>query len=77
MNINEVWNALDAGEDVYWIHEGYKVFIEPAREGCEYQAKHHTNRGGKILSIRFATTYWGSLMDEREMGNLFTKGTRK
>ncbi len=73
-NITEVWNALDNGITINWSNDGYKVYIENAIVDNEYQAKHFTNRNGKVLSIRFIENYFGSLIDESELNKLYVKG---
>ena len=71
--IKQVWNALDKGKEIFWIHDGYKVFIEPFHEG-NYE---YTKRGNKVLAVRFIENYFGSLLEESELPKLFTVKKRK
>lgn len=74
--IKSVWSDLEKGVTIYWSHEGYKVYIEPQNQGCEYQANHFTNKNKKVLSIRCIENYFGGLITEPEIKSLFSKGPK-
>ena len=71
--ISKLWAALDAGETVYWSNTSYKIYISDAIPGNAFQESHFTYRNGKVLSARCISNYFGSLLNESDMGSLFTK----
>lgn len=73
MNIEQVWSELDKGNDVFWGHDGYKVYVSHVLNGSEYQLKHFSRRGTQILSVRCIANYFGSIMDESDLSKLFIK----
>lgn len=73
-HISQVWQDLQLGKTIYWHHEGYKVYIEPAILGNKFQETHFTNLNGKVLSVRFSENYFGSIMNLSDLNNLFSKG---
>ena len=72
--IEHVWSAIDQGRTVYWTNTSYKIYIEEIynERVSEYQKSHHTHRDGKCLSVRCISNYFGSLLSESEIKNLFT-----
>jgi hypothetical protein len=72
-NIEQVWEALDNGITVNWVHDGYKVYIEDIYPDNEFQKAHFTRRGNKVLSIRCIENYFGGLICESELGKLFSE----
>ena len=69
-NIQEVWSDLDQGTEIFWTHEGYKVYQTPS-----YDKNHFSVKNGQILSVRYIETYWGSLIVESDIEKLFSKGS--
>ena len=78
MTIEQVWKALDEGKTVYWKNEGYKVFIEdisrPGSDAGKFQIAHFSHRNGKMLAVRYISNYFGSIIHESDLSNLFVKG---
>jgi hypothetical protein len=71
-NIHEVWTAIDQGETIFWSNESYKIFIEDSRpENPEF-----SKRGPKLLSVRCIENYFGSVLHESEISQLFTKESK-
>jgi hypothetical protein len=64
---DDVWNALDAGQTVYWYNTSYKITIEP----CQKTTNRETERNGKVLRVTCVSNYFGSLLKECELSNLF------
>lgn len=71
MTIQELWEKIERGETVFWANEGYKVYTEEAF--CEHQKQHFSHKNGKVLSVRFIENYFGGLIHESELTELFTK----
>lgn len=71
--VDQVWEAIDKGDKVYWIHEGYEVLVvsDPVPEKNMY-----SHRQGKMLRVTFTENYFGSRLDEKELNNLFIKGAK-
>lgn len=72
--IAQVWEMIEAGKKVYWGNTGYEVVAEDVFGSdyvVEFQIKHHTFKHGKVLSIRCMSNWFGGLMAESEMGDLF------
>lgn len=67
--IQEVWQAIMNGKPVYWHHEGYRITLVDARG--DYQEKHFTYRNGFVLRVTCTSNWFGSLLEESELGNLF------
>jgi hypothetical protein len=71
-NINEVWDALDLGKTVFWVNESYKIYIEDARpENPDF-----SKRGNKLLTVRCIENYFGSVLNEPEISQLYTRGAK-
>lgn len=66
--IDEVWTAIDNGETVYWRNESYQLTIENARPNF----KAFTIRNDKCLRVTCMSNWFGSLLEEKEITNLFT-----
>lgn len=71
--IAEVWSDLDKGITIHWSNNGYKLFVEPVIPNNTFQAKHFTNREGKVLAARFIENYFGSLLHESDLGSLYSE----
>lgn len=71
MTIVEVWDKLDKNIAVYRKNVGYKVIIEEAKS--DYHRRHFTHRDGSVLAIRYVENWFGGLMYEEELDDLFTK----
>jgi len=67
--IEQVWQAIDEGKKVYWHHEGYQVLVD--NDSCP-EKKLSSNRGEKCLRVTCLRNWFGSRLDERELGQLFT-----
>jgi len=72
MTIKQLWNYLEKKKKVFWYHEGYQVYIEDARKGCEFQENHFTFKKGKILTVRHLNGF-GSILHKSELSKLFVK----
>jgi hypothetical protein len=76
--VKDVWNAVKAGKAVYWKNTAYKVFVEPnlmPERTKELAFRQFAELDGSILAVRCIENYFGSILYETELGNLFTKET--
>ena len=74
-DINEVWNAIESGQDVYWSNQSYKLTIEPVnREWRQAQgfAIPFSAKGEFCLRVTCISNWFGSLLLEDEIKALFT-----
>lgn len=69
-NINEVWDAIDKGHRVFWVHEGYEVLVEP--DPCP-DKKLSSNRGLQCLRVTYLENWFGSRLNESQLSQLFIK----
>lgn len=67
--IEEVWDGIKKGKTIYWNNDGYQLTIEPYHEGNS----EFTRQGDKVLRITYIENYFGSLLEEKELGNLYSK----
>lgn len=72
MTIDKVWELLSQGKPVYWSNNSYKIYIESAIPENEYQQNHFSFKDGKVLSVRCISNHFGSILNESDLGNLFT-----
>ena len=75
VTIDQVWSAIDMGLPVYWENTSYK--LEVVDSNLSYRAAHGlgvpwSNRCGLSLRVTCTSNGFGSLLSERELGNLFT-----
>lgn len=68
--IDEVWSDLDKGKTIYWASIAYKLHKEEAN--CDFQKNHFTCKNNIVLSARHIETYWGGLLHEAELSDLFS-----
>lgn len=66
--IEQVWNAIEQGQTVYWVNESYKLTIETA-----LLENHFSNKNGKCLRVTYISNWFGSILDKSELPKLFTK----
>ncbi len=71
MTVTEIYDTILSGQKVFWGHEGYQVLITQAHKGCEYQANHHSNVNGLLLEIRYLANWFGGLIDEEELSDVY------
>lgn len=75
--IGQVWAAIDAGKTVYWASDAYQLTLEPSnlewRARCKF-AVPFSNRGETSLRVTCTSNWFGSLLTENELGQLYTKG---
>jgi len=71
MSVTAIYNAIKNGQKVFWHHTGYQVLITQATKGCEFQANHHSNVNGLLLEVRFTSNWFGGLIDEEELINVY------
>lgn len=73
--IEQVWQAIDKGLTVYWSNTAYKVYIEPNPKSSPYYNsinRQYSTRNEQLLSIRCISNYFGSIIHESELSQLFT-----
>ncbi len=75
-NIDEVWQDLNQGRKVYWNHTGYEIVREPVTKGIEFQEKHFSRQGNEVLCIRYTENWFGGIIDETEVKELFSEVTK-
>lgn len=74
--IEQVWDAIDRGETVYWSNKSYALTIEDSelawrkKQGFKIP---FSNRNGKCLRVTCTSNYFGSLLEPKELSNLFTE----
>lgn len=68
--IQDVWNAIEDGKEIFWHHEGYKVIVE---EPNNPNYKPENIRRGKVLTVRCLDNWFGSLLSEYDLPNLYIK----
>lgn len=75
-SIAQVWELLDRGETIYWSSEAYKVFVtrdtDPHTTSV-YEPRRLVSRNGYILDVRCISNYFGSILFESELNQLFVK----
>jgi hypothetical protein len=74
--IDQVWNALDQGLTVCWASKAYEITIESSE--IEWRQRQNfaipfSNRDGKCLRVTCVSNWFGSLLCENELSNLFLK----
>lgn len=67
--IDQVWDAIESGQEVFWSNESYHLTVEDAQD---YNPD-FTKRNGKVLRVTCISNYFGSLLCENELSNLFIK----
>lgn len=79
-NIKQVWAAIDAGKTVCWVNDSYILTVEDNnaemqnwRERNGFQRIPFSGRGDKTLRVTCAANYFGSLLQESELSNLYIK----
>jgi hypothetical protein len=75
-NIQQIWAAIDAGQAVYWASDAYQLTIEETN--VEYRQRMgwdlpFSNRDGKCLRVTCMSNWFGSLLLEKEINQLYTK----
>ena len=66
-SIKQVWEAIDAGIEVFWEHDGYHLTIEPYNK----RTSKYTKKGKHVLRITYIKNYFGSLLEPQELPKLF------
>lgn len=78
--IEQVWQAIDEGKTVYWSSDAYQLTIEPVnrewRERNGFDLPFST-RGEECLRVTCMSNWFGSLLLENEMSNLYLKEVNK
>ena len=67
--LNDIRDALDRGLEVCWGNESYEVHYVDQFEHCnDYSLK-----DGKLIRITCKSNYFGSLINESDIGSCFLK----
>lgn len=75
--IEEVWNAIDAGKTICCSSEAYELVQVDTMHAWRKEQGFKTpfsNRGDKSLRVTCMSNWFGSLLEENELANLFVKG---
>lgn len=68
MKVSDIWNAIDQGKTVCWVHEGYEV--HPVDDnGSDYAAL--SRRNGKALRCTCVANYFGGYLHESDLSKCF------
>lgn len=75
-NINQVWAAIEAGKEVFWVNHAYHLTVEPVN--AEWRKSQgfdipFSAKGDKCLRVTCISNYFGSLLEETEIHKLFTE----
>lgn len=76
LTVSDIWEAIEQGKTVCWINEGYQVMAEMISGDIDtrlYQSKHFTCRGNRVLTVRFVSNYFGGLMTEEDLKNVYVR----
>lgn len=79
-NIEQVWSAIDRGLIIYWSSDAYQLTIEDSmldwrkRQGFNIP---FSNRDDKCLRVTCMSNWFGSLLTQDELSQLYTKGGSK
>lgn len=79
MNLEEVWNAIDAGQTVCWNSATYEVLVVDSMLDWRKEQRFEvpfSNRDGKSLRVTCVSNYFGSLLSEADLNQLFIKETK-
>lgn len=75
-NLDQVWMAMDDGKTVYWTSDAYKLIVVPSdlswREHNGFEVP-FSNRCGHSLRVTCISNYFGSLLLENEIPQLYVK----
>lgn len=73
-SVNDVWLAIDRGQTVYCHNKSYKVYVESNIGNDETRktpSRMFSDRNGQLLSVRCISNYFGSVISESDLNNLF------
>lgn len=68
-SINQVWDAIGQGKTVYWVNTSYALTVEPHFDQISPKA---FIRDNKFLRVTCTSNYFGSILIEKEINQLFT-----
>ena len=68
--MNDVWMAIYSGKTIYWSSMSYRVLV--SEDPCP-EKKMSSNRGVHSLRVTCMSNWFGSRLDESELGALFTE----
>ena len=75
-NIELVWALIQNGTTVYCSNKSYKVYVEE-NIGCadhvNSAARQYSTKNGNLLSVRCIANYFGSIIRENDLSELFTE----
>jgi hypothetical protein len=75
-NVDQVWEAINQGETVYWKNKAYKIYVEEnSKNGFFYssEARQFSTRNEQMLSVRCIENYFGSVLSPNEISELFVE----
>jgi hypothetical protein len=80
LTIDQIHEAIQNNKTVYWVNTSYKLVQEVILTNSdgslnEYQAKHFTRRGDKLLAVRCISNWFGGLLSETELVQCFIQDT--
>lgn len=67
--IEQVWKAIDEGKTIYWSSSAYTLTIEPSSPNFDK----FSERNNKVLRVTCTANYFGSLLRENDLSNLYIK----
>jgi len=67
-SVEDVWSALDSGQKVFWSNSSYQVVI--VKDPCS-DKRLFSNRGEDMLRVTCMSNWFGSRLEESELGSLF------
>jgi hypothetical protein len=70
-NLGEIRTDLDNGIEIFWVNTSYKVHYIIAGENCTP----FTVKDGKAIRVSCISNYFGSVLNEEEIGRCFSKET--
>lgn len=75
--LDDIWAAIENGKTVYWQNRCYKLTVEDSQ--LQWRKENGmpipwTNKNGRCLRVTCTKNYFGSLLLESEVKNLFTVG---
>lgn len=77
-SIEEAWSNLEAGRVVYCGNKSYRLTLEEVRrhgvneDTAKYQEAHHSYKNNYVLRVTCTSNWFGSLISESEVSQLFT-----
>lgn len=67
-NLEEVWRAVESGQEVFCENLAYHITVESDFP----QANKWTLRDGKLLRVTCKSNYFGALLTQEQIRDLFT-----